>query len=102
MDQFVLQAERLLLRHWKPSDLPAFARVNADPKVMKFFPATLSEDESNALAEKIQARIVELGFGLWAVETPGIAGFIGFVGLSIPRFEAQQTYERSHRERLRF
>ena len=28
------------------------------------------------------------GFGLWAVEVPGSAPFVGFVGLAVPRFEA--------------
>ena len=37
---------------------------------------------------------LELGatpFGLWAVEVIGIADFIGFTGLSVPRFEAHFT-----------
>jgi len=33
----------------------------------------------------------EHGFGLWAVEVVGVAPFIGYVGLSIPRFEAHFT-----------
>jgi ribosomal-protein-alanine N-acetyltransferase len=31
------------------------------------------------------------GFGWWALEIPGGAPFIGFVGLSIPRFNAHFT-----------
>ena len=31
------------------------------------------------------------GFGRWAIEVPGIAGFIGFVGLSVPNFQAAFT-----------
>ncbi len=33
----------------------------------------------------------ERGFGLWAVELPGVAPFIGFVGLAAPRFDAHFT-----------
>ncbi len=33
----------------------------------------------------------EHGFGWWAVELPGLAPFIGWVGLSRPRFEAHFT-----------
>jgi len=31
------------------------------------------------------------GFGLWAVEAPGAADFVGFVGLAVPSFEAHFT-----------
>ena len=31
------------------------------------------------------------GFGPWAVEVTGIASFIGFVGLFVPRFQAHFT-----------
>jgi RimJ/RimL family protein N-acetyltransferase len=65
--------------------------MNADPKVMEFFPALLGEGESNLLARRIQRRFDALGFGLWAVELPGVATFIGFIDLDVPRFEAQFT-----------
>ena len=32
---------------------------------------------------------VRCGFGFWAVEAPGVAEFIGFVGLSVVRFDAR-------------
>jgi RimJ/RimL family protein N-acetyltransferase len=91
MDEFVLQTDRLYLRSWKPSDLPVFARMNAEPKVMQFFPALLSEGESNTLAERIQDHMADLGFGLWAVEVRSDASFIGFVGLCMPSFDSHFT-----------
>lgn len=39
----------------------------------------------------MEAHFQEHGFGLWAVEIPGVATFAGFVGLSVPRFEAHFT-----------
>ena len=33
----------------------------------------------------------EHGFGWWAVEVPGVAPFVGWVGLARPRFEAHFT-----------
>jgi RimJ/RimL family protein N-acetyltransferase len=86
-----MRTERLLLRRWRPSDLAPFAALNADPRVMRFFPATLSRAESDAFAEQIEEHFAEHDFGLWAVEAPGLAPFIGFVGLSVPRFEASFT-----------
>lgn len=58
---------------------------------MRYFPTTLSRAESDAFAERIEAHFAEHGFGLWAVEAPGDVPFIGFVGLSVPRFEAPFT-----------
>jgi RimJ/RimL family protein N-acetyltransferase len=87
----VLRAGRVVLRGWRDEDLAAFAALNADPVVMEHFPATLARTESDGFAARIRAHFAEHGFGLWAVEAPGVAPFIGFTGLSVPRFEAHFT-----------
>lgn len=79
-----LQTERLRLRAWQDSDLPAFAAMNADPQVMKYFPALLTQEESDAQAKRIRQFMQQHGWGLWAVEVRNGAPFIGFVGLAIP------------------
>jgi ribosomal-protein-alanine N-acetyltransferase len=83
-----LRTPRLLLRPWRPEDLPAFADLNADPEVMRFFPALRSRAESDALAMSAMAAMEARGWGSWAVERPGLAPFIGFIGLSEPDFPA--------------
>jgi RimJ/RimL family protein N-acetyltransferase len=83
-----LRTERLWLRPWRSSDREPFARLNADPRVMEYFPAPLSRGESVRLADQIQSHIDQYGWGLWAVEIPGVAPFGGFIGLAIPHFEA--------------
>ena len=83
-----LRTDRLLLRRWRPTDREAFARLNADPVVMQHFVGTLSREDSDAFAGRIEKQFEERGFGLWAVEVPGVAPFVGFVGLSVPSFEA--------------
>src|SRR5438309_3935826 len=77
-----LRTERLLLRRWRREDREPFAALNADPYVMEHFPSTLSATESDALVDRIEAGFEEHGYGLWAVEVPGFAPFIGFVGLA--------------------
>jgi len=77
-----LRTERLLLRPWRDSDRAPFAALNADPKVMEHFPALITREESNAAVDRIVARMEQQGFGLWAVEVPGIAEFVGFTGLN--------------------
>lgn len=77
-----LETERLLLRRWRGGDLAALAALNADPEVMEHFPARLSEAESRDLLRRLEAGFQRDGYGLWAVEIPGIAPMIGFVGLN--------------------
>ena len=86
-----LRTGRLRLRPWRPSDRDPFAELNADPRVMRYFPARLSRDQSDALADRIETHLNEHGWGLWAVEIPGIAPFAGFIGLARPGFDAHFT-----------
>src|SRR4029453_19401474 len=86
-----LRTERLRLRQWTTADREPFARFNADSRVMKYFVAALSRGESNAFADAIEAHIAQNGWGLWAVDVPGVTSFAGFIGLSRPRFEAHFT-----------
>lgn len=78
------ETERLRLRQWKVADREPFAALNADPRVMEFFPSLLSRAESDALADRCESFIRERGWGLWAVESKDAGEFIGFVGLHIP------------------
>ncbi len=87
----VLRTKRLYLRRWLSEDREPFARLNADPRVVEFLPKPLSREESDAVADRIEAHFQKHGFGLWAVAIPGITPFAGFIGLSIPRFEAAFT-----------
>jgi RimJ/RimL family protein N-acetyltransferase len=86
-----IRTHRLLLRMWRDEDRMPFAALNADPRVMEHFPKLLDRAESDAVAARIRENFDRRGFGLWAVEVPGVAEFIGFVGLSVPHFEAHFT-----------
>jgi len=79
-----LDTERLRLRQWRTSDLGPFAELNADPRVMEFFPARLDRAASDALALRIEAKIAERSWGLWAAEIRATGEFIGFIGLQPP------------------
>ncbi len=61
--------------------------MNADPAVMEHFPEPLSRRASDDLADSIRRGIDERGWGLWALELPGVAEFAGFVGLNPVAFE---------------
>lgn len=87
----MIRTKRLILRPWTQADFEPFAQLNADPRVMEYFPSTLSRIESDRQAEKISHLISKQGWGLWAVSIPGIAEFIGFVGLNPVTFSAHFT-----------
>jgi RimJ/RimL family protein N-acetyltransferase len=87
----VIRTERMLLRAWRAEDREPFAALNADPRVMEHFPARLPRAQSDALARRSEQHFAAHGFGPWAVEVPGVAPFIGFVGLVVPAFEAHFT-----------
>jgi RimJ/RimL family protein N-acetyltransferase len=86
-----IRTERLRLRSWAVEDRAPFARINADPRVAEFLPGPLSRAESDARADAIEAHFQEHGFGLWAVEISNVTPFAGFIGLSIPTFQAHFT-----------
>ncbi len=71
----VVRTERLLMRRWREEDRGPFAAMNADAEVMRYFPAPLDRAASDALADRIEERFREQGFGLWALEVaaPGPA-----------------------------
>jgi RimJ/RimL family protein N-acetyltransferase len=87
----MLRTARLCLRPWRVEDLEPFAALNADPRVMEFYPALLTRAESEARFEKIRAHFAEHGFGMWVVEESGGAPFVGVAGLTVPDFVAPFT-----------
>ena len=86
-----IETDRLLLRRWCEADREPFARMNADLRVMEHFPAPLTRAESDAMIDKIEARFADRGYSLWAAELRAGGDFIGFIGLSVPAFQAHFT-----------
>jgi RimJ/RimL family protein N-acetyltransferase len=60
-----------------------FARINADPEVMRYRLRTLTRQESDNLIDDIEACFNQNGFGMWAVEQTEDARLIGFIGLEV-------------------
>jgi RimJ/RimL family protein N-acetyltransferase len=76
-----IRTDRLFLRRWRDTDRDPFAALNADPAVMEHMQGLQLRDRSDAFVDRIEAHWKVSGWGLWAVEVPGVAPFIGFVGL---------------------
>ncbi len=76
---------RLRLRAWLAADREPFAALNADLQTMRYFPAPITREASDASIDNWQAQIDERGWGNWAVERRDTGAFIGYVGLTVPK-----------------
>src|ERR1700722_18470994 len=70
------------MRRWREADREPFAALNADPEVMRYFPAPLDRAASDATVDRIEDLFRRQGFGLWALEVSATGEFIGFTGLN--------------------
>jgi len=86
MNAKTLETTRLLLRHWKSSDLPLFYKINSNPIVMKHLICTLNKEQSDNLAYRVQKELDEKPYGFWAVELKCNQKFIGCIGLHYQDF----------------
>lgn len=77
----MIETERLILRPWKEEDVKPFAELNADPAVMRYFPSTLTEQQTATLIKELMLPIEKFGWGFWAVERRQDGQFLGMTGL---------------------
>jgi RimJ/RimL family protein N-acetyltransferase len=87
----MLNTPRLLLRPWRDTDREPFAALNADPRVMRYFPALLTRAESDQLADRCTAHLAEHGFTFFAIELRETGEFIGFTGIAHTTMQAHFT-----------
>jgi len=82
-----IKTERLILRRFTPADTAAMIAINADPRVMEWFPATMTSDQTEAMLSNANAHWETHGFGRFALETRDTNQFIGFTGLTVPPYD---------------
>lgn len=86
-----IRTERLLLRPWQENDVVPFAKMNADPKVMEYFPSVKSHKESADEMSRIISCFATNGWGFWAATLLENKQFLGFIGLHQVGFNAHFT-----------
>lgn len=91
MPEAVLETERLRLADFAPSHLDGLAAMNADARVMEYFPAVQTRDESAAFLQRVTAHRRRHGFSLYALHLKDSGDFIGFTGLLTADFDAPFT-----------
>ena len=77
----MIQTDRLLLRRWRDADREPFAAMNSDPAVMEHMQGLMSRERSDGFVDRIEEHWEAHGWGLWAIEVPDVAPFVGYVGL---------------------
>jgi RimJ/RimL family protein N-acetyltransferase len=78
----VLITPRLLLRTFRPDDLPHYAALNADPEVVRYLGGEpLTRQYSDEIAEWANEVHADEGIGLLAVERAADGAFLGMCGL---------------------
>jgi RimJ/RimL family protein N-acetyltransferase len=78
----VITTPRLLLRTFRPDDLPVYAALNADPAVVEFLGGEpLSREHSDDIATWANEVYEAEGIGLMAVERRTDGAFLGMCGL---------------------
>jgi RimJ/RimL family protein N-acetyltransferase len=86
-----IETHRLVLRDWTKDDVESWAQMNADPRVMEFFPSTYSRERSLETAAQMREELLRDGFGWLVVEVKGGMPFAGAVALQRVPFEAHFT-----------
>jgi RimJ/RimL family protein N-acetyltransferase len=84
----VIETERLVLRGWREDDLDELARLNADPRVVRYLTPggrAMSREETEAQLERFRRHWREHGFGIWAVDERETGRLVGRIGLSYHR-----------------
>jgi RimJ/RimL family protein N-acetyltransferase len=76
-----IETARLRLRTWREDDLAPYARICADPEVMRYLSGPMTREHSEQQVSEFVRHLEERGFGLLAVEEKSSGAFIGFIGL---------------------
>lgn len=77
----MIVTERLQLLPWDDVHRKPAAAMNADPVVMRWFPATMSRVETDAQIDRQTALLARRGFCFWAVVRATDDLFLGMTGL---------------------
>jgi RimJ/RimL family protein N-acetyltransferase len=90
-ETYLFQSERLGFRNWSTADIEIMSEINADPKVMEFFPSTQTREQTINFIERMQKQFAEKGFCYFAVDKLEDRQLIGFIGINTQTFESDFT-----------
>lgn len=88
---YVFTSERLGFRNWIEDDFPQMTAINNNSRVMEFFPALLTVEQTQRFIHRMQKQFEEKKYCYFAVDVLESDIFIGFIGLSDKDFESDFT-----------
>ncbi|WP_038703957.1 GNAT family N-acetyltransferase [Planococcus sp. PAMC 21323] len=80
MTHYLFVSKRLGFRRWQQMDREKFAVMSSDKEVMRYFPETMTENQSAQLIDRFEKHMDDNGYSMWAVERKEDEAFIGFIG----------------------
>ena len=86
MKELFAETDRLLLRDYRPADLPLYIALSTDPEVMRYLGGPYSPQYCAADLAGISRRYAETGSGMLAVERKADGVFLGICGLSVEQW----------------
>lgn len=89
--RYLFTSERLGFRNWRAADIDDMHEINSDEKVMEFFPAIPTKEQTTAFVARMTNQFENKGYCYFAVDKLENNRFIGFIGLSEQTYEADFT-----------
>jgi len=87
----MIETARLILRNWRDADEEPWIAMNADPRVMEFFPSTYDRAKALSLIPLMRSDLERDGYGWWVVEPKQGPSFAGVIALQEVPFKAHFT-----------
>lgn len=80
-----LETPRTIVRSWQQADIPAYARIVADPEVMRFIAdgSVHTYAQAEIFVRTMMRAEQERGWILWAIEAKASGMMIGFCGFGL-------------------
>lgn len=91
MSNYIFTSERLGFRNWTNADIDKMAEINANTKVMEYFPSTQEIEQTKSFINRMQQLYTNKGYCYFAVDTLHDGKFIGFIGIAEQDFAADFT-----------
>jgi RimJ/RimL family protein N-acetyltransferase len=82
---FKLATARLILRPFEDRDRAAFAAINADPDVMTYFAAPMTDAETDEAMARYNMQLDRDGFTMFGAEHRETGAFAGVIGMQTLR-----------------
>ena len=89
--KYIFTSDRLGFRNWDLIDIYKMHEINSDEKVMEYFPAIPTIEQTTEFVERMKKQFENKGFCYFAVDKVEDGEFIGFIGLSEQTYEADFT-----------